>query len=164
MEYQVTMPFRGVSAADRRADRRNRLVGSAFEIAGSEGAAALWRWSCLPGRQADQAIFLRELRIARRTPERGGGPCDCRHVRAGGSVPAHRSGRAPEGVARRVRRRGWWTTNVSHESCSPRPTEGRSALSGTRSSTWPWRGWHPPNRTPNSTSVPASWPTHRSGP
>ena len=41
MEYQVTMPFRGVSAADRRADRRNRLVGSAFEIAGSEGAAAL---------------------------------------------------------------------------------------------------------------------------
>src|SRR5580704_4279513 len=41
MEYQVTMPFRGVSAADRRTDRRSRLIGSAFEIAGTEGAAAL---------------------------------------------------------------------------------------------------------------------------
>jgi AcrR family transcriptional regulator len=41
MEYQVTMPFRGVSAADRRTDRRSRLVRSAFEIAGTEGAAAL---------------------------------------------------------------------------------------------------------------------------
>jgi AcrR family transcriptional regulator len=41
MEYQVTMPFRGISAADRRTDRRSRLVGSAFEIAGTEGAAAL---------------------------------------------------------------------------------------------------------------------------
>jgi AcrR family transcriptional regulator len=41
MEYQVTMPFRGVSAADRRTDRRSRLVGAAFEIAGTEGAAAL---------------------------------------------------------------------------------------------------------------------------
>ena len=41
MEYQVTMPFRGVSAADRRTDRRSRLVGSAFEIAGTEGAVAL---------------------------------------------------------------------------------------------------------------------------
>jgi AcrR family transcriptional regulator len=41
MDYQVTMPFRGVSADDRRIDRRNRLVGSAFEIAGTEGAGAL---------------------------------------------------------------------------------------------------------------------------
>jgi|SRR5580704_15876948 AcrR family transcriptional regulator len=41
MEYQVTMPFRGVSAADRRTDRRSRLIGSAFQIAGTEGAAAL---------------------------------------------------------------------------------------------------------------------------
>jgi AcrR family transcriptional regulator len=41
MEYQVTMPFKGVSADDRRIDRRNRLVGAAFEIAGTEGAAAL---------------------------------------------------------------------------------------------------------------------------
>ena len=41
MEYQVTMVFKGVSAADRRIDRRNRLVRSAFEIAGSEGAGTL---------------------------------------------------------------------------------------------------------------------------
>lgn len=41
MDYRVTMPFRGVSAVDRRIDRRNRLVGSAFEIAGTEGAGAL---------------------------------------------------------------------------------------------------------------------------
>src|ERR1700692_1678454 len=41
MEYQVTMPFKGVSADDRRSDRRNRLGGAAFGIAGTEGAAAL---------------------------------------------------------------------------------------------------------------------------
>ena len=41
MEYQVTMPFKGVSADDRRTDRRNRLVVAAFEIAGTEGAGAL---------------------------------------------------------------------------------------------------------------------------
>jgi AcrR family transcriptional regulator len=41
MEYQVTMPFKGVSAADRRIDRRRRLVESAFKIAGTDGAAAL---------------------------------------------------------------------------------------------------------------------------
>ena len=41
MEYQVTMPFKGVSANDRRIDRRIRLVGAAFEIAGTEGAGAL---------------------------------------------------------------------------------------------------------------------------
>jgi AcrR family transcriptional regulator len=41
MEYQVTMPFKGVSADDRRINRRNRLVGAAFEIAGTEGAGAL---------------------------------------------------------------------------------------------------------------------------
>ena len=37
----MTMPFKGVSADDRRLDRRNRLVGAAFEIAGTEGAGAL---------------------------------------------------------------------------------------------------------------------------
>ena len=41
MEYQVTMPFKGVSADDRRSDRRNRLVVAAFKIAGTEGAGAL---------------------------------------------------------------------------------------------------------------------------
>jgi AcrR family transcriptional regulator len=41
MEYQVRMPFKGVSADDRRIDRRKRLVGAAFEIAGTEGAGAL---------------------------------------------------------------------------------------------------------------------------
>jgi AcrR family transcriptional regulator len=41
MNYQVTMPFKGVSADDRRSDRRNRLVQAAFELAGTEGAGAL---------------------------------------------------------------------------------------------------------------------------
>ena len=41
MEYQVTMPFKGISADDRHVDRRNRLVVAAFEIAGTEGAGAL---------------------------------------------------------------------------------------------------------------------------
>ena len=41
MEYQVTMPFKGISADDRRTERRNRLVEAAYEIAGTEGAAAL---------------------------------------------------------------------------------------------------------------------------
>ena len=41
MEYQVTMPFKGVSADDRRTDRRSRLVEAAFGIAGTEGAGAL---------------------------------------------------------------------------------------------------------------------------
>jgi len=41
MEYQVTMPFRGVSAVDRRDDRRSRLVEAAYGIAGTEGADAL---------------------------------------------------------------------------------------------------------------------------
>lgn len=41
MEYQVRMPFKGVSADDRRIDRRNRLVAAAFEIAGTESADAL---------------------------------------------------------------------------------------------------------------------------
>ena len=35
------MPFRGISADDRRGQRRNRLVVAAFEIAGSQGAGAL---------------------------------------------------------------------------------------------------------------------------
>jgi AcrR family transcriptional regulator len=41
MDYQVTMPFKGVSADDRRSDRRVRLVEAAFAIAGTEGAGAL---------------------------------------------------------------------------------------------------------------------------
>jgi AcrR family transcriptional regulator len=41
VEYQVTMPFKGVSADVRRVDRRHRLVQAAFEIAGTEGAGAL---------------------------------------------------------------------------------------------------------------------------
>src|ERR1700722_9707356 len=41
MEYQVTMPFKGISAEDRRVHRRSRLVAAAFEIAGTEGAGAL---------------------------------------------------------------------------------------------------------------------------
>ena len=35
------MPFKGVSADDRRSDRRKRLVVAAFEITGSDGAGAL---------------------------------------------------------------------------------------------------------------------------
>ncbi len=41
MQYQVTMPFKGISADDRRIDRRNRVVEAAYEISGTEGAAAL---------------------------------------------------------------------------------------------------------------------------
>ncbi len=41
MDYQVTMPFKGVSADDRRIDRRSRLVDAAFRIAGTEGADSL---------------------------------------------------------------------------------------------------------------------------
>jgi AcrR family transcriptional regulator len=41
MDYQVTMPFKGVSAHDRRIDRRKRLVSAAFEIVGTDGAAGL---------------------------------------------------------------------------------------------------------------------------
>ncbi|HEY1832373.1 MAG TPA: TetR/AcrR family transcriptional regulator [Acidimicrobiales bacterium] len=37
----MTMPFKGVSADERRLDRRMRLVAAAFEVAGDEGAAAL---------------------------------------------------------------------------------------------------------------------------
>ena len=41
MDYQVTMPFKGISADDRRSHRRARLVKAAFAIAGTEGAGAL---------------------------------------------------------------------------------------------------------------------------
>jgi AcrR family transcriptional regulator len=41
VQYQVTMTFKGVSADDRRIDRRSRLVEAAYEIAGTEGADAL---------------------------------------------------------------------------------------------------------------------------
>ena len=41
MKYQVTMPFKGVSADTRRDERRSRLVEAAFSIAGTEGAGAL---------------------------------------------------------------------------------------------------------------------------
>jgi AcrR family transcriptional regulator len=35
------MPFKGISADDRRIDRRNRVVEAGYEIAGTEGASAL---------------------------------------------------------------------------------------------------------------------------
>jgi AcrR family transcriptional regulator len=41
MDYQVTMVFKGISADDRRRDRRSRLVEAAFTIAGTEGAGAI---------------------------------------------------------------------------------------------------------------------------
>ena len=41
MDYQVTMPFKGISAAARRSERRHRLVEAAFQIAGTEGAGEL---------------------------------------------------------------------------------------------------------------------------
>jgi AcrR family transcriptional regulator len=41
VQYQVTMPFKGISADDRRIDRRHRVVEAAYEIAGTDGAAAL---------------------------------------------------------------------------------------------------------------------------
>jgi AcrR family transcriptional regulator len=41
VQYQVTMPFKGISADDRRMDRRSRVVEAAYEIAGTEGAGAL---------------------------------------------------------------------------------------------------------------------------
>jgi AcrR family transcriptional regulator len=41
VEYQVTMPFRGISAHDRRRHRRRCVVEAAYEIAGTEGAGAL---------------------------------------------------------------------------------------------------------------------------
>src|SRR3984885_14087305 len=41
MDYQVTMPFKGSSAAERRSERRRRLVEAAFAIAGTEGAGGL---------------------------------------------------------------------------------------------------------------------------
>src|SRR5580698_6243527 len=41
VQYQVTMPFKGISADDRRIDRRHRVVEAAYAIAGTEGAGAL---------------------------------------------------------------------------------------------------------------------------
>jgi AcrR family transcriptional regulator len=41
MGYTVTRPFRGVSASERRADRRRRLVAAAYELVGRDGAAHL---------------------------------------------------------------------------------------------------------------------------
>ena len=41
MDYQVTMPFKGISAADRRSERRHRLVEAAFTIVGTQGAGEL---------------------------------------------------------------------------------------------------------------------------
>jgi AcrR family transcriptional regulator len=41
MDYQVKMVFKGISADDRRSDRRHRLVEAAFAIAGTEGAGAI---------------------------------------------------------------------------------------------------------------------------
>jgi AcrR family transcriptional regulator len=41
MDYTVTRPFRGVSASQRRTDRRQRLVEAAYELVGNRGAAGL---------------------------------------------------------------------------------------------------------------------------
>ena len=41
MNQQVTRPFRGVSAHERRQNRRKRLVEAAFDLAGTHGAASL---------------------------------------------------------------------------------------------------------------------------
>jgi AcrR family transcriptional regulator len=41
VHYQVTMPFKGISADDRRIDRRGRVVEAAYQIAGADGAGAL---------------------------------------------------------------------------------------------------------------------------
>ncbi|MGD0380661.1 MAG: TetR/AcrR family transcriptional regulator [Acidimicrobiales bacterium] len=41
MNPPVTRPFRGVSAPDRLANRRQRLVEAAFDLAGRRGAASL---------------------------------------------------------------------------------------------------------------------------
>jgi AcrR family transcriptional regulator len=41
MDYTVTRPFRGVSASDRRIDRRRRLVEAAYKLVGRDGAARL---------------------------------------------------------------------------------------------------------------------------
>ena len=35
------MPFKGISADDRRIDRRNRVIEAAYKIAGTEGAGAI---------------------------------------------------------------------------------------------------------------------------
>jgi AcrR family transcriptional regulator len=94
MEYQVTMPFKGVSADDRRIDRRNRLVASAFEVAGIEGAGALGvgrvclaagltkryfyeSFASLPELQSavvDYAIALMSERVDPFRPSEPGGP------------------------------------------------------------------------------------------
>jgi AcrR family transcriptional regulator len=41
MNQQVSRPFRGVSAPERRQNRRRRLVEAAFDLAGTHGAASL---------------------------------------------------------------------------------------------------------------------------
>ena len=41
MDYTVTRPFRGVSAYQRWAERRRRLVEAAYELVGNRGAAGL---------------------------------------------------------------------------------------------------------------------------
>jgi AcrR family transcriptional regulator len=94
MEYQVTMPFKGVSADDRRIDRRNRLVAAAFEVAGIEGAGALGvgrvclaagltkryfyeSFASLPELQSavvDYAIALMSERVDPFRPSEPGGP------------------------------------------------------------------------------------------
>ena len=94
MEYQVTMPFKGVSADDRRIDRRSRLVAAAFEVAGVEGAGALGvgrvclaagltkryfyeSFASLPELQSavvDYAIALMSERVDPFRPTKPGGP------------------------------------------------------------------------------------------
>jgi AcrR family transcriptional regulator len=40
-DYTVTRPFRGVSASERRTERRHRLIEAAYELVGSRGAEHL---------------------------------------------------------------------------------------------------------------------------
>ena len=93
MEYQVTMPFKGISADDRRADRRSRLVGGRLRDRRNRGRRRARRRPRLPGRRPDQALFLRELRHPRRAPERRRRPRHRGDVGAGRSIPARRARR-----------------------------------------------------------------------
>ena len=124
MEYQVTMPFRGVSADERRLGRRHRLVVAAYEIAGTEGAAALGvgrvslaagltkryfyesfaTLAALQSAVVDHAITVMLTRVDPFLPQRVGAPPGPGSPRS--SVPS-------------------WTTRASPACCSPRHTVAR---------------------------------------
>ena len=105
MEYQVTMPFKGVSADDRRIDRRNRLVGAAFEIAGTEGAAALGMGSVCLAAGLTKRYFYESFASLSEFQSAVVDHADRGHVRACRSVPARRARRAATRLARGLRRR-----------------------------------------------------------